>query len=94
LETLFLPSPEVECIGNGKASAPYEFGVKAFITTTNARSPAESRTLQLIATHWGEDWHFIFGADRFAGPAADALEDRSQRMAALEDEPCEAHRGR
>ena len=43
--------------------------------------PAESRTLKLVARHWGEDWHFIVGADRFAGPAADALEDRLQRMA-------------
>jgi hypothetical protein len=62
LEALFLPYPEVECLGNGKASAP----VKASITTTNARAPAESRTLQLVANHWGEDWHFIVGADRFA----------------------------
>jgi hypothetical protein len=30
---------EVECIGKGKASAPYEFGVKASIATTNARAP-------------------------------------------------------
>src|SRR6266702_4779976 len=30
---------EVECIGKGKASAPYEFGVKAFVVTTNARAP-------------------------------------------------------
>ena len=29
-------APEVECIGKGKASAPYEFGVKASIVTTNA----------------------------------------------------------
>jgi IS5 family transposase len=33
-------APEVECIGKGKASAPYEFGVKASIVTTNARAPA------------------------------------------------------
>src|SRR5262249_45144871 len=32
-------APEVECIGKGKASAPYEFGVKASILTTNARAP-------------------------------------------------------
>jgi len=32
-------APEVECIGKGKASAPYEFGVKVSITTTNARAP-------------------------------------------------------
>src|SRR5262249_6644096 len=30
---------EVECIGRGKARAPYEFGVKASIVTTNARAP-------------------------------------------------------
>ena len=29
----------MECIGRGKASAPYEFGVKASIVTTNARAP-------------------------------------------------------
>src|ERR1700674_1789507 len=33
-------APETECIGKGKASAPYEFGVKASIVTTNARAPA------------------------------------------------------
>ena len=32
-------APEVECIGKGKASAPYEFGVKASIVTTNRRAP-------------------------------------------------------
>jgi IS5 family transposase len=32
-------APEVECIGKGKASAPYEFGVKASIVTTNACTP-------------------------------------------------------
>jgi len=32
-------APEVECIGKGKARAPYEFGVKVSIVTTNARSP-------------------------------------------------------
>ena len=31
-------APEVECIGKGKASAPYEFGVKVSITTTNTKS--------------------------------------------------------
>jgi len=29
----------VECIGKGKARAPYEFGVKASIVTTNRRAP-------------------------------------------------------
>jgi IS5 family transposase len=32
-------APETECIGKGKASVPYEFGVKASIVTTNARAP-------------------------------------------------------
>jgi len=32
-------APEVECIGKGKASAPYEFGVKASFVTTNRRAP-------------------------------------------------------
>jgi transposase, IS5 family len=32
-------APEVECIGKGKASAPYEFGVKASFVTPNRRSP-------------------------------------------------------
>jgi hypothetical protein len=32
--------PEVECVGKGKASAPYEFGVKVSIVTTNARAPS------------------------------------------------------
>ncbi|MDX2144606.1 MAG: transposase, partial [Rhodospirillaceae bacterium] len=31
-------APEVECIGKGKANAPYEFGVKVSIATTNARA--------------------------------------------------------
>jgi len=39
VEALFLRAPEVECIGKGKASAPYEFGVKASIVTINARAP-------------------------------------------------------
>src|ERR1700684_1092782 len=32
-------APEVECIGKGKASAPYEFGVRASIVTNNRRAP-------------------------------------------------------
>ena len=31
-------APEVECIGKGKANAPYEFGVKVSVTTTNVRA--------------------------------------------------------
>jgi IS5 family transposase len=32
-------APETECIGKGKASAPYEFGVKVSVVTTNRRAP-------------------------------------------------------
>ena len=31
-------APETECIGKGKARAPYEFGVKVSLTTTNGRA--------------------------------------------------------
>ena len=33
-------APEVECIGKGKARAPYEFGVKVSIVATNHCAPA------------------------------------------------------
>ena len=42
-------APEVECIGKGKARAPYEFGVKVSIVTTNARAPAGQFVLQAKA---------------------------------------------
>jgi IS5 family transposase len=32
-------APEVECIGKGKAAAPYEFSVKVSIVTNNRRAP-------------------------------------------------------
>jgi hypothetical protein len=41
--------PEVECIGKGKARAPYEFGVKASIVTTNARAPGGQFVLHATA---------------------------------------------
>jgi IS5 family transposase len=41
-------APEVECIGKGKASAPYEFGVKASIVTTN-NIRSRSRVFDYIA---------------------------------------------
>ena len=34
-----LHAPEVECIGKGKAAAPYEFGVKVSIVTNNRPAP-------------------------------------------------------
>jgi hypothetical protein len=46
LEAVFLPCPEVECIGKGNVRTPYEFGVKVSIVTTNARAPKfRSRTM-------------------------------------------------
>jgi hypothetical protein len=46
LEAVFLPCPEVECIGKGDVRTPYEFGVKVSIVTTNARAPKfRSRTM-------------------------------------------------
>ncbi len=42
-------APEVECIGKGKARAPYEFGVKASIVTTNARAPGGQFVLHAVA---------------------------------------------
>ena len=40
---------EVECIGKGKARAPYEFGVKVSIVTTNARAPGGQFVLHAAA---------------------------------------------
>src|SRR4249919_263546 len=42
-------APEVECIGKGKARAPYEFGVKVSIVTTNACAPGGQFVLQAKA---------------------------------------------
>ncbi len=42
-------APEVECIGKGKARAPYEFGVKISIVTTNACAPGGQFVLHTAA---------------------------------------------
>ena len=42
-------APEVECIGKGKASAPYEFGVKVSVVTTNACAPGGQFVLHAAA---------------------------------------------
>jgi IS5 family transposase len=44
-----LHAPEVECIGKGKARAPYEFGVKVSIATTLYRSKGGLFALQAKA---------------------------------------------
>jgi len=46
-------APEVECVGKGKASAPYEFGVKASVVTTNARAPGGQFVLHARTGHLG-----------------------------------------
>jgi len=44
-----LHAPEVECIGKGKAHAPYEFGVKVSIATTLQRSKGGQFALHAMA---------------------------------------------
>jgi len=44
-----LHAPEVECIGKGKAHAPYEFGVKVSIATTLKRSKGGQFALHSMA---------------------------------------------
>lgn len=44
-------APETECIGKGKPHKPYEFGVKATITTTNARTNAGMFIVHADALH-------------------------------------------
>ena len=52
--------------GKGKASAPYEFGVKVSIVTTNARTP---------------DGQFVLHAKGLARqPAGDGVESCSRRL--------------
>ena len=56
-------APEVECIGKGKASAPYEFGVKASVVTTNARAPGGQFVLHAKALPGNPyDGHTLGGA--------------------------------
>ena len=44
-------APEVECIGKGKARAPYEFGCKVSIATTNKRCNGGQFVLHAKAFH-------------------------------------------
>jgi IS5 family transposase len=46
-----LHAPEVECIGKGKAHAPYEFGVKVSVATTLLRSTGGQFALHAMALH-------------------------------------------
>jgi len=44
-------APETECIGKGKARAPYEFGCKVSVTTTNRRCKGGQFVLHAKALH-------------------------------------------
>ena len=46
-----LHAPEVECIGKGKARAPYEFGVKVSVATTLAHAKGGQFVLHAKALH-------------------------------------------
>jgi IS5 family transposase len=78
-------APEVECIGKGKARAPYEFGVKVSITTTNARAPGGQFVLHAAALPGNPyDGHTlkqaIEGAERLTGrPIERAYVDKGYR---------------
>ncbi len=46
-----LHTPEVECIGKGKAAKLYEFGCKVTVAVTNARSPAGQFVVHIDSLH-------------------------------------------
>jgi hypothetical protein len=60
LEAVSSHAPEAECTGKGKASAPYEFGVKASIATNQCSAPGGQFVLHaktppatpMMATRW------------------------------------------
>jgi transposase, IS5 family len=78
-------APEVECIGKGKARAPYEFGVKVSIATTNARAPGGQFVLHAAALPGNPyDGHTlraaIEGTERLTGRAIErAYVDKGYR---------------
>jgi transposase, IS5 family len=78
-------APEVECIGKGKVSAPYEFGVKASIVSTNARAPGGQFVLHAKALPGNPyDGHtlgaVIEGTERLTGCAVErAYVDKGYR---------------
>jgi transposase, IS5 family len=63
-----LHAPEVECIGKGKARAPYEFGCKVSVTTPATRPKGGQFVLHAKALHGNPfDGHTL-------GPVIDELE--------------------
>jgi len=81
-------APEVECIGKGKASAPYEFGVKVSITTTNARArpassycrPRRCRAILMTGTRCGPRSRIPRGSPGAKSSAPMSTEDTAATM--------------
>ena len=76
-------APEVECIGKGKASAPYEFGVKASIVTTNARAPGGQFVLHAKA----------LPGNPYDGHTLDAVIESTERLTGREIERAYVDKG-
>ena len=76
-------APEVECIGKGKASAPYEFGVKASIVTTNARAPGGQFVLHAKA----------LPGNPYDGHTLRAVIERTQKLTGCEIERAYVDKG-
>ena len=82
-------APEIECIGKGKASAPYEFGVKVSIVTTNARAPGGQFVLHARALPGNPyDGHTLRTSSRTprGSPAARSSAAMSTRVTAARQE--------
>src|ERR1700750_2218723 len=76
-------APEVECIGKGKASAPYEFGVKASIVTTNVRAPGGQFVLYATA----------LPGNPYDGPTLGAVIEATERLTGREIERAYVDKG-
>ena len=74
-------APEVECIGKGKASAPYEF--KASIVTTNARAPGGQFVLHAKA----------LPGNPYDGHTLDAVIEATERLTGREIERAYVDKG-
>ena len=69
-----LHAPEVECIGKGKARAPYEFGCKVSITTPATKPKGGQFVLHVKALHGNPfDGHTL-------GPVITELERARRRL--------------
>ena len=71
-------APEVECIGKGKASAPYEFGVKDSTVTTNACAGGGQFVLHAKALPGNPYEHHTLAAVHRCHRDAHRLRDRAR----------------